>query len=331
MDHTLKAGTAADGFVPVIDLSPRTTAAGRRGIADAIGGACEASGFFIVVGHDVPRRLIDRMHATTNAFFTLPEAQKDLVATRPGVSGFRRFSGTTAQTLGQTTPPDLCEGFSTHVTGELSDAERAELGNYWASWKLANIWPEDPVDFRDAWQEYAAAMTELSRDLVRLFAIALGLDEMYFDDKFDNHVSSLTANYYYPQTTLPLPGQMRRGPHTDFGAVTVLYQDDNVGGLQVQSSNGEWLDVPPIEGSFVINIGDLMALWTGGRWTSTMHRVVNPERGVTSSRLSIPFFYQPNHDAVVEPMAPPTGRERSSVVAGEWISAKMQMLFAAGS
>ena len=329
MDSSHKPITLVDGFVPVIDLAGRDDAVARLAIARTIDGACRSSGFFIVVGHDVPPALVDRMYSTTNTFFLLPGDQKDLVATRPGVSGFRHFSGTTAQTLGTAAPPDLCAGFSTHVTGELTDQHRAELGNYWASWKLANIWPTVPADFKETWLEYTAVMTDLSRDLMRLFAIALGLDELFFDDKFDHHVSSLTANYYYPQIESPLPGQMRRGPHTDFGALTVLYQEDDLSGLQVLSSADDWIDVPAIRGSFVINIGDLMALWTGGRWTSTMHQVVNPERGSTLSRLSIPFFYQPNHDAVVEPMAPMAGQpEARPVIAGEWISAKMQKLFA---
>ncbi|MDV3129771.1 isopenicillin N synthase family oxygenase [Mycobacterium sp. 21AC1] len=333
MDGTLNTITVVDGFVPVIDLSARNIQTRRRALAHAIGGACETSGFFVIVGHGIPRELVKSMETTTNAFFRLPDRDKDRVATRPGVSGFRRFSGSTAQTLGNTAPPDLCEGFSTHTTGELGDAERAELGNYWASWKLANIWPAAPVGFKQVWQDYTAAMTELSRDLVRLFAMALDLEESFFDDKFDRHVSSLTANYYYPQHEPPLPGQMRRGAHTDFGALTVLYTEHDRSGLQVRTKDLQWVDVPAVRDSFVINIGDLMALWTGGRWKSTMHQVVNPQRECTSSRLSIPFFFQPNHDAVVEPMGPGTnvGDETSTVVAGEWISAKMQMLFTSAS
>lgn len=78
----------------------------------------------------------------------------------------------------------------------------------------------------------------------------------------------------------------------------------------------------------MVNIGDLMALWTGGRWVSTMHRVINPERGNTSSRVSIPFFYQPNHDAPIEPMAAAAGgRPAESVIAGRWMETKMEKLF----
>ncbi|WP_158879451.1 isopenicillin N synthase family dioxygenase [Amycolatopsis anabasis] len=310
-----------DDFVPVIDLSARNTERGRAALAEEIGRSCESSGFFTIVGHGVPRSLVDRMYTTTNAFFTLPDAEKELIANRPGVSGFRRSGGTTARGSGQETPPDLCEAFGVHVTGELSDAERAKLGDYWAPWQLANLWPGEPADFRATWWEYLDAMTRLSADLLRLFALALELDEDFFADKFDRHVSSLVANYYYPQLEPPLPGQLRRGAHTDWGSLTVLYQQDDLGGLQVLRKTGEWCDVPAIPGSFVVNIGDLMAFWTGGRWVSTLHRVVNPERGNTSSRISIPFFYQPNHDASIEPLR--TGR----VTAGEWIANKMRRTF----
>ncbi|MFI1484984.1 isopenicillin N synthase family dioxygenase [Streptomyces sp. NPDC020747] len=323
--------TVTDGFVPVIDLSSRGSARGRAAIAEAIGNALRSSGFFIVVGHGVSAELVDRMFTATNSFFKLPDGEKDLVASRPGVSGYRRAGGTLARSLDQKTPPDLCETFAAHVTGELSDEERSTLGNEWASWTHKNIWPKDPADFQKAWQEYMGAMGELAADLMRLFALALGLEEGFFEDKFDRHGSSVAVNYYPPQVVAPLPGQLRRGPHTDFGSLTILYQEDDRGGLQVLQGADEWRDVSAIPGSFVVNIGDLMALWTGGRWVSTMHRVVNPERGDTSSRLTIPFFYLPNHDASIEPMRPFTDSsavERfDTVTVSEWVSRKVQKIF----
>lgn len=311
-------------FVPIIDLSDRHTAAGRSALADAIGDACETSGFFIITGHGVPADLVDRMYRTTNAFFTQPDAVKDAVADGPDVSGFRRQI-TTAHSLNQKTPPDLCETFSTSVTGDLPADERAGLGDYWAPWKLPNSWPATPADFRDTWAEYGKVMTDLAADLMRLCAVALGVPENFFADKFDRHVSALAANFYPPTVAAPLPGQMRRGPHSDFGGLTILYQQDDLGGLQV-SQNGTWRDVPAIPGTFVVNIGDLMALWTGGRWVSTLHRVVPPERGNLTSRISIPFFYLPNHDVYVEPV---DGRgESPGLTAGEWISEQMRKIFA---
>lgn len=286
-----------------------------------------------IVGHGVPTELIDRMCSTTREFFLLPDTAKDAVAHRPGVSGFRRMGGSTAHSLDQKTPPDLCEVFSAHVTGDLSDQERARLGDYWASWKLANVWPRFPVNFERTWHEYMAALTYLSADLMRLFALALALDERFFDDKFDRHVSSIAVNYYYPQQRTPLPGQLRRGEHTDWGSLTILYQDTDRGGLQVRQGASQWCDVPTIPGGFVVNIGDLMALWTAGRWASTKHRVVNPPPGDTSARLSMPFFYLPNHDAVLHPIAAFTGTDYPDSIgvstAGQWISRKMQRTFAA--
>ncbi|MEW2435981.1 2-oxoglutarate and iron-dependent oxygenase domain-containing protein [Streptomyces caniferus] len=328
------AATAACGFVPVIDLSSKDTPQGRVAIAEAIDQACMNSGFFVIVGHGVPQDLIDRMFAVTKSFFKLPHEEKDRVAHRPGVSGYRRMGGTTALSIDEETPPDLCEAFSAHVTGELSEEERKKLGDQWATWTLANIWPANPTGFRDVWQEYIDAVSDLAADLMRLFAVALGLSEDFFDDKFDRHGSSVAANYYPPQLEPPLPGQLRRGPHTDFGSLTILYQEDDRGGLQVLQGKDNWRDVSAIPGSFVVNIGDLMALWTGGRWVSTMHRVINPERGDTSSRVTIPFFYLPNHDATIESLRPcaesPDGRRQfgTSVIAGQWMSLKLQKLFA---
>ncbi|RKT56453.1 isopenicillin N synthase family dioxygenase [Saccharothrix australiensis] len=309
--------TLVDGYVPVIDLSSRGGEAGRVALADAIGRACETSGFYVVVGHGVPSDLVERMRTVTNAFFRLPDAEKDLVASRPGVSGYRRSGGTTARSLDRSTPPDMCEAFGVHVTGDLPDAERARLGDYPSTWRLANAWPANPPGFTATWREYLAAVTALADDLVRLSARALGLPEEHFADRFGRHVSSLVANYYYPRVHDPLPGQLRRGAHTDFGALTVLYQEHDNGGLQVLRGEDDWRDVRAVPGGLVVNIGDLMALWSGGRWVSTMHRVVNAEPGNTSSRLSIPFFHQPDHDA-------PAG----DVTAGEWMAEKTRKLFA---
>ncbi|WP_409181654.1 isopenicillin N synthase family dioxygenase [Amycolatopsis sp. VS8301801F10] len=327
-----KSVTMVDGYVPVIDISSRDSAEGRGALAAAIGKACETSGFFVIVNHGVPQELITRTCEVTNEFFRLPDEEKELIAHRPGASGFRRSGGKVAQSIDRKTPPDLCETFAAHSTGELSETERAKLGDYQATWKLANIWPERPAGFKDTWHEYMAALEALSADLMRLFALALGLDENFYDSKFDRHVSALVANYYYPQHEKPLPGQLRKGAHTDFGSLTVLYQEDNLGGLQVLQGEDEWRDVRAIPGSFVVNVGDLISLWTGGRWVSTMHRVVNPEQGNTSSRLSLPFFYQPNHDARVEPLRPLAAAADDSrfdtVIAGEWVAMKMSKLFA---
>jgi hypothetical protein len=111
---------------------------------------------------------------------------------------------------------------------------------------------------------------------MRLFALALKLDENYFDTTIDKNISMMRVLQYPKQTTAPLPGQLRAGAHSDYGSMTILRKELSDAGLQVKNKAGEWVNVPVIEGSFIVNIGDLMQQWTNDQWTSTMHRVINP-------------------------------------------------------
>jgi isopenicillin N synthase-like dioxygenase len=111
-------------------------------------------------------------------------------------------------------------------------------------------------------------------------------------------------HYPAPQAA-PLPGQLRAGAHSDLGMMTLLYSDNDVGGLEVMNRAGRWVRVPVIDGAFTVNLGDLMMRWTNDRWRSTLHRVVNPPGAANdlSRRLSIGMFFIPNYDAVVAPIA----------------------------
>jgi isopenicillin N synthase-like dioxygenase len=134
-----------------------------------------------------------------------------------------------------------------------------------------------------------------------IFATALGMPDGFFDDKIDHHVTVLSAIHYPALDTAAAQGQLRGGPHTDFGSVTILQRDTAPGGLQVQL-NGEWIDAPHVPSSFTVNLGQLMAEWTNDRWVSTIHQVTLPDQlnDVRSDRLSLPFFHQPNYDAIVD-------------------------------
>ncbi|MGB1239002.1 MAG: isopenicillin N synthase family dioxygenase, partial [Pseudomonadales bacterium] len=135
-------------------------------------------------------------------------------------------------------------------------------------------------------------MIELGKVILRGLAIALGIEPHFFDSEFSEPISVLRF-IHYPAIELKQDElQIGAGAHTDYGCITILYQDE-IGGLQVQNRNGQWLDATPIPGSFVINIGDMMARWSNDRYTSTPHRVVNPS-GL--ERYSMPFFVEPNFD-----------------------------------
>jgi isopenicillin N synthase-like dioxygenase len=121
----------------------------------------------------------------------------------------------------------------------------------------------------------------------------------------------MNINWYPPLSTLgePEPGQFRIGPHTDFGTVTILDRQHGVGGLQVYTPDGAWTNAPYVEDSFTINIGDLLARWTGDRWKSGRHRVLPPDpRAPDEELVSLIFFYECNSDARVESFGPPIGQ-----------------------
>ena len=158
------------------------------------------------------------------------------------------------------------------------------------------IWPPAPAGFVDAWKAYYAAMEDLAARIMRVFAVALKLPEDYFAGVIDRPVSALRALNYPHPTVPPQPGQLRAGAHTDYGSLTILLPEAKSGGLQIFTPEREWRPVPPVPGAFIINIGDLMALWTNDRWVSTLHRVVNPAPDAKGStrRQSFAFFHQPN-------------------------------------
>jgi isopenicillin N synthase-like dioxygenase len=319
-------------YVPIIDIEPgrRNNGHGMPGVAGEIGRACETSGFFVIVGHGVPDELIAQMDAVTRMFFALPEEIKSGVR-RAGAVASRGYRGRSkvalARSLDIETPPDLVEVFS--ASNIAYDARPKMVAPEFDRFYVANIWPNTPTTFRGVWMRYYAALALLADRLAELFAVALGLSTDWFADKLDHHYSSLMANYYPAQIEPPVAGQLRRGAHTDYGAYTLLYQEDAPGGLQIQLSDGGWQDIPFVDRSFVINIGDLMARWTNDRWVSTMHRVINPPREQADrDRVSIPFFVNPNVDAVIEciPSCAPAGGQPkyAPVLAGDWVLGKVQ-------
>ncbi len=276
----------------------------RRAAAASIDAACRESGFLVVSGHGIDPGLIERIHRSAIELFRQPDDWKttfDCPPDSPALRGFVRTPSRVSAGEDVATGADLCEMFTMSRLGEPGNAERANLGADASLWGAPNVWPDRPDGLRDTWLEYYAAMEELATDLMRLFALALGLDEHHFDDAIDQHATNLTANYYPPVTDAPLADQYRKGPHSDWGSLTILFQD-GVGGLEVVDRRTDgWIDVPAIAGTYVVNIGDLMARWTNGVWHSTKHRVrVPPPERRAVARVSIPFFHQPNWDAVID-------------------------------
>lgn len=286
--------------VPIIDLSGLTGAPDARlAVARRIDAACRQTGFLCVTGHGVPEDLIAEVRRTALAFFDLPEAEKCGIERRP--PNFRGYIPLATEGLARSTgradaAADMKEAFSMGPVDVPDDAYHgsAEAAPHFA----ANRWPADP-DFQAAFEAYYQALSALANRLLGGFALALGLAEDWFADKVDRHISNVRALHYPAQPGGVAPGQLRAGEHTDYGCLTILLTDTAPGGLEVLTREGDWAAVPHVPGSFVVNIGDLMAQWSNDVYVSTLHRVVNPPAGGGTRRLSIAFFHQPNYDALI--------------------------------
>jgi isopenicillin N synthase-like dioxygenase len=273
--------------IPTVDLGAIANNAGRARAAAEFGGAMEQMGFVTIVNHGVPASLMQQMYGEAKAFFALPLVEK-LRHTAPEKTKGRGYLPvgieSVAATLSAQTPPDVCEALV------FASPHREQSGG------RPNIWPEQPAGLAGCVRQYFEAMLALSRQLMRLSALSLKLPEDYFDACFRDPSITLRFVNYPDQPVAPLEGQLRYGAHHDYGGLTLLRQDDAPGGLQVCDAAGEWHDVPPHPDSLVINVGDLMSRWTNGRWRSTLHRVINPPRGLTGStqRLSMVAFTGPH-------------------------------------
>lgn len=314
---------AADG-VPIIDLTDALAgdAASRRRTAEALDAAARDSGFFAVTGHPVPQALIDDTIAQARAFFALPLEEKQRRTTDRSYRGYQAMSATAlAKTLGDESPPDLSESFNIGRYDEPID-----VGEHPDAQAMChpNLWPDDPPGLRPAFESYFAALDALSDELLRLLALGVDVaDDTFVSRREYANSTMMLVNYYPAVDVAPAPGQLRRGAHTDYGTITLLYAESEPG-LQIRR-DGAWVDVPAVPGGFIVNIGDLLSAWVGGRWTSTMHRVLVPEGRADRDRVSIPFFVHPDFFTEV-PTSGPDGVD--SVSAGEWIAAKSRSMMA---
>ena len=293
--------------VPIIDLAPyfSGSAEGKAAVARAVNQACRDIGFLVITHHQIPVELVQRVSALTRQFFDLALAEKRKVD-RPSPEMVRGYSAVAEESLSysleESAPGDLKESFSIGPSNVPDEDyyHNAVAGSHFAP----NVWPPENLlpGFQDAYRDYFVAMSELACSMMRLFALALELDEHFFDDRIDRHISMFRTLSYPDIKAEVEAGQMRASAHTDYGSMTIVRPDSALGGLQVRNQLGEWVDVPYVEDGFVVNIGDLMMLWTNDRWISTLHRVVNPPADSESDnrRQSLVFFHQPNYDALIE-------------------------------
>jgi isopenicillin N synthase-like dioxygenase len=330
--------------VALIDLTPyyerERDPAGFERLLRQVDAALGDIGFLCVTGTRLDPAQVSQAQQLAMRFFDAPQVSKDQVrAIRHSTRGYTglgdlglsyAMDADDIRSDKKVAPPDLFERYRIGPVDEFAPA----LQHTYANTAYApNIWPADLPEFAPVMQDCYRQMNLFSRDLLKVFALVLGLPETWFEDKVDHSMASLAINHYPAQLTAPLPGQLRAGPHTDYGTLTVVAPTSAPGGLQIRTRNGEWEDVSVAAGTYVVNIGDMMAQWTNDRWVSTVHRVVNPQSGAGAGgrRLSLVFFHQPNPDALIDCIPTCITAEQpkkyAAVNAGQYISEKINRHF----
>jgi isopenicillin N synthase-like dioxygenase len=282
----------AQGGLPVIDLAPLGSDGGEATIAAAIHAACTGPGFFYIRNHGVPEPTIAAAVAAARSFFHLPAAVKARCKANLIHRGWHAAGGAVMEGA---TKPDLKEFFSIGL--DLPADHPVVL----AGEKLRgpNQWPGEVPEMAAAMEAYFAAIGRCGAGLLRAVALSLGLAPDFFAPHYRLPLQRTQAIFYPPQPADDTDG-FGVAPHTDFGCITLLWQDDS-GGLEVRErQSGAWIPAPPLPGTLVVNVGDLLGRWSNDRFASTPHRVVNRSG---HERMSIATFYDPDFAAPIDPRA----------------------------
>jgi isopenicillin N synthase-like dioxygenase len=293
--------------IATVDISRwRAGGSAAAAVAAEVDQSLQQAGFILVTGHGVDPDLAAAVRKASRDFFAQPLQTKQQYSVPVGGHG---WIGPGAEANGYSegteTPPDLKESFSLGAETATGDADVDRI------WFAPNVWPAEAPGWQALVTEYTDAVRRLSDDLLALFAHALGLPANTWAALADRPTWTMNINHYPPVSVVgePEPGQFRIGPHTDFGTVTVLDREPGAGGLQVYSEVGGWEDAPYDPEALTVNIGDLLEYWSGRRWPSGRHRVLPPQPEAPEEDLvSLIYFYEANHDALVTPLAPPIGK-----------------------
>jgi isopenicillin N synthase-like dioxygenase len=282
-------------MIPVLDLTDALEVGSPRSaeVARLLRQAATTSGFFYVIHHGIDAAMMQRQFALARELLELPAERRAALSMHksPIMRGYEALG---EQTLDAAMKPDLKESF---YCGMDWPADHPYVKAGYQTYGPSQ-WPEELPHAQGQCQAYIAAMNRLSERIMQLMALSLDLPERYFDASCKDPMVTLRMIRYPAHPEGADERTFGAGAHTDWGAITVLAQDTH-GGLEVQMPDGSWVAATPIEGSFVVNLGDMIPRWTNGLYHSNPHRVRNLHSG-GAPRFSIPFFYEPEYVARIE-------------------------------
>lgn len=302
-----------DTDIPVIDISALRQGDGdaSRDVANKLGTACRDVGFFYVSNHGIPEKIIEDTFKNAERFFSLSLDEKLSYSLEKYSKCFRGYSPVLSELAdGKRNSYELME-FSVEFPEDHPDvlANKPMHG--------PNLWPDLP-GYREAMSSYIDQLSSLGFDLMRGIAMSLDLPDDYFHKAFNGRSFWQFRTANYPEepnvrtmaNQLPQRGKVESieigdhncGAHTDYGCLTILLA--NSPGLQVLSRSGIWFEAPVIPNTYICNIGDMLQYWTKDLYVATKHRVITG-----SPRISLPFFFQPDYETVIEPLASLQGQQ----------------------
>lgn len=290
--------------VPRIDISASN--------ANTLVETLSAHSCVLLENHSIEATTLQSMLKSWDDFFVLPRAVKDKVKW-PGDGPWYGW-----QPVSEDGPKaDLMERFELRLDTDRMQADRMAWANSFP------LWPTEPAEFQTAWSTLYFSLWDLASHVMKMIAEGMGRQDLDIIAWTDKQHSNLVANHYYAQPIDPNRGQWRAHPHKDIGAITLLWADHAPGGLEVAINHGrDWVPVNIPPNSWLLQVGDLLELWTGGKIPANLHRVANPPRALAvHARRSVVFFHHPSPEVIV---TPPDGSPSKAVSAAAHIEFRQQ-------
>ena len=299
--------------IPKIDISGVDHNEFPKTLLEKFYHAYNTYGFGYIVNHDIEKDLIDQLFQASKTFHSLPLSEKMKVVLDDNHRGYIAINTSTDvnSKLAEVKKPNQSASFM------MMREDKTQIANVYLSGP--NQWPEI-AGFRETLEKYTSQMTKLGKKLIKLSLMSVGIKDHSILNSFETPTIWLRLLHYPPIPKSSPSDLYGSAPHTDFGCLTILTQD-GIGGLQVQTKNGDWIDIPKVEGTFVVNVGDMLHRLTNGLLRSTPHRVINKSG---QERFSCPFFFDPHVNTNIQPLQG-TGKPKFSPINfGEFLKTELE-------